>query len=344
MSYGRFDSQSYNKRKTEHREGARIRRVMKARNRFILCIVIAFFVILGIFSVLRWAVPSYEEPIKIPVVSSKASSAASKPAGSPEVTESETTVPIEKTDSSYISQNLKISIEKTYKDINGKKVAYFVADIVCKDMSLFKTAFSGTGDKIPRNSYENPITLGAKYNALLTINCDNAGYLDDGIIVRNGVLYRFKPSDRDVLLIFNDGTMKSVKENSIKSEEQVAELISQGLIHTFSFGPALISDGVPRGDYSDNLVQTYNPRTAIGMIAPGHFKLIVVDGRTDYSRGMRLIELENLCTELGCTEAYNFDGGQSSVIIFDGKRQNDAAGLTVERPLSDILYFTESAK
>ena len=51
-----------------------------------------------------------------------------------------------------------------------------MADIVCRDMSLFKTAFSGDGDSIPRNSYEDPVTISERYNALLSINCDNAGY------------------------------------------------------------------------------------------------------------------------------------------------------------------------
>ena len=48
---------------------------------------------------------------------------------------------------------------------------------------------------------------------------------------------------------------------------------------------------------------------------PGHFKLVIVDGRTDENRGVRLIQLEQIFKDLGCTEAYNFDGGQSSICL-----------------------------
>ena len=71
---------------------------------------------------------------------------------------------------------------------------------------------------------------------------------------------------------------------------------------------------------------------------------MIVDGRTDENRGVRLIQLEQIFKDLGCTEAYNFDGGQSSIMIYDGKIQNDIAGRDTPRSLSDILYFAESAQ
>ncbi len=350
MQSNRFDRDAYRKRSAESRERARQHRVMKARNRFIMWIVIVFFVALAIFAVVRWALPSSEGAIDLPAVSpvpSTAPDSSASPSPSASASASATPVPITKTDSSYQSENLQITIEKkVLENVDGdKKTDYYVADIVCKDMSLFKTAFSGDGDSIPRNSYEDPVTISERYSALLSINCDNAGYLTDGIIVRNGTLYRFKPSDRDLCMIFSDGTMKCVKENTIKSKDEIASLIANdGLLHTFSFGPALITDGVAKGDYSDSQVQTFNPRSAIGMVEPGHFKLVIVDGRTDENRGVRLIQLEQIFKDLGCTEAYNFDGGQSSIMIYDGKIQNDIAGRDTPRSLSDILYFAESTQ
>ena len=50
---------------------------------------------------------------------------------------------------------------------------------------------------------------------------------------------------------------------------------------------------------------------------------------------MRLIQLEQIFKDLGCTEAYNFDGGQSSIMIYDGKIQNDIAGFAVLHGLLD---------
>ena len=54
--------------------------------------------------------------------------------------------------------------------------------------------------------------------------------------------------------------------------------------------------------------------------------------------------MKQIFKDLGCTEAYNFDGGQSSIMIYDGKIQNDIAGRDTPRSLSDILYFAESAQ
>ena len=54
---------------------------------------------------------------------------------------------------------------------------------------------------------------------------------------------------------------------------------------------------------------TNNPRTAIGMISPLHYVIIVSDGRTSKSEGLSLYQLAGLFKEEGCTVAYNLDGG-----------------------------------
>ena len=46
--------------------------------------------------------------------------------------------------------------------------------------------------------------------------------------------------------------------------------------------------------------------------------------------------------DLGCVEAFNMDGGSSSVIVFNGKQINKPAWNG--RETSDILYLVDSAK
>lgn len=348
MSIQKFDRNKYRKITSGNREYARIRRVKKARNRFVLCVVACFFAVLCIFSLIRWAVPTEEGPIALdPPVMTPAPSVT--PGGQQDAvvpatpTPTPTPVPIVKTETSYTSGSLTITIEKKSYDTGSGTTDYYVADVYCKDMSLLGSAFAGDGTKLAR-TYEATSAIAKKNGAILAINCDNAGYLSDGIVVRNGVLYRFKPSDREVLLIYKDGTMRTVKESSISSQDEIAKMIGDGLMNTFSFGPSLVNDGVGRGDYSDSLVQTYNPRTAIGMVEKGHYKLVVVDGRTDYNKGVRLIQLEEIMLAEGCTEAYNLDGGQSSTLYFNGKVINDIAGRTEERGVTDIIYFAEPAQ
>lgn len=58
-----------------------------------------------------------------------------------------------------------------------------------------------------------------------------------------------------------------------------------------------------------------HPRTAVGIDADGRKLLIlVVDGRSAYSRGYTMVELADVMTALGAENAINFDGGGSSAM------------------------------
>lgn len=58
-----------------------------------------------------------------------------------------------------------------------------------------------------------------------------------------------------------------------------------------------------------------HPRTAVGIDADGRRLLIlVVDGRSAYSRGYTMVELAEMMTTLGAENAINFDGGGSSAM------------------------------
>ena len=85
-----------------------------------------------------------------------------------------------------------------------------------------------------------------------------------------------------------------------------------------------------------------NPRTAIGMIAPLHYVLVVSDGRTEESQGLSLYQLAEFMQSLGITTAYNLDGGGSSTMVFEGELVNKptSGGSSIkERSVSDIVYI-----
>ena len=86
-----------------------------------------------------------------------------------------------------------------------------------------------------------------------------------------------------------------------------------------------------------------NPRTAIGMVEPLHYILLVSDGRTTESAGLTLFELAEVMQGLGCETAYNLDGGGSSTMWFMGEIINvPTSGWGVgERRVSDIVYIGE---
>ncbi|WP_195574670.1 phosphodiester glycosidase family protein [Paenibacillus sp. 1001270B_150601_E10] len=247
-------------------------------------------------------------------------------------------------DWNYTSDEVEIHIKEMQQGDGTDLVTYFVADVKMKDASHLKTAFAK--DTFGRNIVEPTSQIAQKHNALLAINGDYYGFRSDGLTIRNGTLYRDEPA-RDGLAFYADGLMKSFDELSISSKE----LLQSGVTHTFSFGPVLVTNGEIAGDFEhvkvdtnfgNHSIQAANPRTGVGYLAPNHYVFVIVDGRKEnYSRGMTLTEFAQVFQDLGCTEAYNLDGGGSSTLYFRGRVVNNPLGREKERSVSDILYVTE---
>ena len=86
-----------------------------------------------------------------------------------------------------------------------------------------------------------------------------------------------------------------------------------------------------------------NPRCAIGYFEPGHYCFVVVDGRRPgYSNGVTMKMLSRLMYDLGCTVAYNLDGGASAQMYWNGDIYNYPSGNG--RTISDIVYIAFPAQ
>ncbi|WP_410771215.1 phosphodiester glycosidase family protein [Fontibacillus sp. BL9] len=250
----------------------------------------------------------------------------------------------ESDDWSYNSDNIQIQIDQVQTGSGSDRITYFVADVTMKNAASLLSAFAD--NSFGRNITENTSDIAADNDAIFAINGDYYGFRSDGVIIRNGTLYRDEPA-RTALALLDDGTMKSYEETEVDS----ASLLDEGVIQTLSFGPVLIKDGEVQGNFDhvkidtnfgNRSIQDANPRTGIGMIAPNHYVFVVVDGRkTGYSRGMTLDEFAQVFADLGCTEAYNLDGGGSSTMYFMGRVVNSPQGKNRERGVSDILYVKE---
>jgi exopolysaccharide biosynthesis protein len=65
----------------------------------------------------------------------------------------------------------------------------------------------------------------------------------------------------------------------------------------------------------------------------------VVDGRNPgYSKGVTTEEFAQIFKDLGCTTAYNLDGGGSSTMYFKGEVVNSPINQGGQRDISDILF------
>lgn len=87
------------------------------------------------------------------------------------------------------------------------------------------------------------------------------------------------------------------------------------------------------------------PRTMFGIKADGSFVLVVVDGRSVSSRGMTAAQQAQVMLELGCYNAANADGGDSStmVLVEGGKTKvvNSPSGKSERRVGSTLLVYEE---
>jgi exopolysaccharide biosynthesis protein len=104
--------------------------------------------------------------------------------------------------------------------------------------------------------------------------------------------------------------------------------MDRGAYQAWNFGPMLLDrNGEIKTEYNaSKKVHDVNPRAAIGYAEPGHYYMVVADGRSSSSVGLSLNSLSNLFAELGCKAAYNMDGGQTAVMVCGSEVINDQAG------------------
>lgn len=110
--------------------------------------------------------------------------------------------------------------------------------------------------------------------------------------------------------ILKDDTLNFSWENTIAAHDVMTS------------GPLLLLDNKNTPIPADDFSQKRHPRTAVGKMADGSIMLLVVDGRSEESAGMNLIELQQVMHWLGCVSALNLDGGGSSTMYIKGAPDN----------------------
>jgi exopolysaccharide biosynthesis protein len=246
------------------------------------------------------------------------------------------------TDTSYSSQYCTIDISTVVTGSGDSTVTYYVADVVLTDATVLRSAFAN--DEFGTNIVEDTSDIAADHDAVFAVNGDYYGFRETGIVVRNGVVYR-DAGARDGLAFHRDGSVEVYDETTTSADA----LVAAGVWNTLSFGPAIVEagavvDGITDVEVDTNVgnhsIQGDQPRTGIGVIDANHLVFVVVDGRSaGYSEGVSLPELAAIFTGLGCTTAYNLDGGGSSTMVFHGELVNDPLGNGTERGTSDVLYI-----
>lgn len=239
------------------------------------------------------------------------------------------------TNNSYEDENIKINIiEYTY---NNTEV--YVADVYLTGDFYLKTSFAKSA--YGKNVVDYTSSIASSVNAILAINGDYYGVQEAGYVLKNGVIYRDTSKNNQIdLVIYKDGTWNFINE----SNTNIYDLLNAGAYNILSFGPALITNGnisvLENAEVGKSMAS--NPRTSIGKISDNHYVFVVSDGRTNKSVGLSLYELATFMKSLGCSIAYNLDGGGSSTMVFNGNIINNPTtngSKITERKVSDIVYI-----
>ncbi len=216
---------------------------------------------------------------------------------------------------------------------------WWCADIVIADASQLRTVSAGGFD----SSKVMPGTqLAKRVNAVLAVDGDYYWFTGRGFIVRQGVEYLRNPGGkRDVLLIDRTGDFHAIQRATTAKIEEA--LTQHDVVNSLFFGPALVIDGEAQLIYDniDMMPEAKRQRIALCQAGPLHYKAICCASPTRGSVGMTLTEFADLCVELGAQEAYNLDGGDSTMLIFGGEKINDVDNPST-REISDIVYFASA--
>lgn len=207
------------------------------------------------------------------------------------------------------------------------------------DVSQFRTA---TAMKYPSKTTRNTTAMAEKANAVIGISGDFFNYHDTGIVWRNGKRLRNRASKgRDTLVMDENGDFHILPLTH--SEDWDAYINGGGtVIHTWTFGPGLVIDGVPLTDLETVRLDCGKgkrlQRLAVGQTGPLEYMFLSTGGpQTIDDAGLDLLQMAQLCLDNGMMNAYNLDGSVSSTIAFQGEKINSPG--CKQREVGDCIWF-----
>ena len=234
----------------------------------------------------------------------------------------------------YEDASIRVQMETREED----GVVWRIAWVEIASPTQLRTAYAG---KTIKKDTTGLVTVMAKqHNAIVAINGDN--YTNEK--AKHSFIYRMgeKRQDKlnkqkDILIIDENGDFHTFVKSA--GADKFEKDTGHKIVNAFMFGPALVQNGEVL-----TLDKEYNfnpngrePRCAIGQLDTLSYVLVIADGRGNSgSDGATHKELAEFMASLGCREAYNLDGGNSAIMVYNNEIYNYKAR---ERDVADVIYF-----
>ncbi len=234
------------------------------------------------------------------------------------------TVSFKKFPFKYSDNDLCIEVSRVY--------GYFMAEIW---MSEGNIPYSGFAHKSPPgNRTQAPSKMAQEYGAVLAITGDFISRKGNpkGAMIREGIPM-YDENRGDTMAIMPDGELRGYYKGTVKTQE----LMDLDVQDSYTFGPIIIYNGKVNELIKKHPLRPDNLRTAIGMVEPGHYIVIIATLK------ITLDKLADILLKKDVSFAYNLDGGHSSALVFMGKQLNSHRFIEDwgygQRNLPDMLMF-----
>lgn len=244
----------------------------------------------------------------------------------------------------YLSDTLRLEITRT--QTKKPLLTYYVADIVCASGTSLYTV--NWNDDKPGRTNGLPQDIAVKAGAVYAQSGDFYSYRIKqkkypGVIIRDGKILYSQTAGKAWDRVPNLATMAFFSSGKAEVNEawevSAKEFAARGASTVVSFGPILVRGG-EMADLDKKECNHKEPRSCMGIIEPGHYVGLLVEGRKNHSDGCDLTTCAQILYDLGCTDALNLDGGNTAAMLFLGESVQLAnnGGVDVnDRAVPDML-------
>lgn len=251
----------------------------------------------------------------------------------------------------YISPSLRVEIERYSGTHERRKLIWYISDIRFRDGEAFRMYMANPAR--PSRAQARPQEIARENRVVYAQNGDLFSWRvykreRVGLIIRDGKILHENTYSRavaaipplDELALYPDGRV----EMRVPGQLGARDYLERGAVDVLAFGPILFRDRI-KDDRLDRSFTHREPRSALGVIAPGHFAGIMVEGRNERSVGANLQFVADRLLERGCVEAFTLDGGQTAAMLFMGRQVMQPGvynGYRQARRQQDIIGIGQS--